>query len=129
MEYRERIAIIDTNFFLIPHQFGLDIISELNKLLDDYGVLTTSSAIVRELNEIGKGKGKTGVAARFALKIIETNKIKIVEAEGNADAWIINYAKENNAIVCTNDINLKRKLKETRIKIISLKSKSKIGFV
>lgn len=129
MDYKDRVIIIDTNFFLIPHQFGLDIISELKYLLDYYGDFVTSSSITRELKAIGKGKGKNGAAARFALKLIEKNKIKIIESEGNADAWLINYAKNNKAIVCTNDIYLKHALKNLGVKIISLKSKSKIGFV
>ncbi|MDO8554752.1 MAG: hypothetical protein Q7S22_08135 [Candidatus Micrarchaeota archaeon] len=129
MEYRERKVLIDTNFFLIPHQFGIDIFTELNNLLDNYAVFVTSTLVINELKEIAKGKGDDGIAARFAQKLIEKSKIEIVKAEGYTDMWLLTYAKEHNAIVCTNDVNLKRKLKDAKLKVILLKSKSKIGFV
>ncbi len=129
MEYRERKVLIDTNFFLIPHQFGINILMELNHLLENYAKFTTCSLVLDELKEIAKGRGDNGIAARFALKLIESSKIEIVKADGYADMWLLKYAKENYAIVCTNDLNLKRKLKEAKIKVIGLKSKSKIGFL
>jgi len=45
------------------------------------------------------------------------------------DDWIVDYAKDTRAIVCTNDTKLRKRLKAFGIKIITLKSKSKIGFV
>ncbi len=129
MEYRKREVLIDSNFFLIPHQFGINIFVELNYLLDNYAIFTTSTIILEELRKIAKGKGDDGIAARFALKLIENNEITVVKAEGYADEWLLNYAKEHDAIVCTNDINLKRKLKVAKLKVIGLKSKSKIGFL
>ena len=45
------------------------------------------------------------------------------------DDWIVDYSKDNNAIVCTNDAGLRRRLKSNRIKIVTMKSRSSLGFV
>jgi rRNA-processing protein FCF1 len=45
------------------------------------------------------------------------------------DDWIVGYAQANNAIVCTNDAKLRKRLREADIKVITMKSKSKLGYV
>ena len=71
------------------------------------------------------------MAARLALKLVEANKkiIETIESQEYVDNWIVDYAKKNNAIVCTNDSELRRRLRELDIKIITMKSKSKLGYV
>ena len=41
-------VVIDTNFFMVPFQFNVDIITELEKLLPSYK-LTTPSFVINEL--------------------------------------------------------------------------------
>ncbi len=126
-----RPVILDTNFLMIPFQFKINILVELDYLLERSHHYVVSSKTMNELGVIAKRVGKHGSAARLALKMIESHKkqFEIVENDLPVDDWIYHYAKEKNAIVCTNDAGLRRRLRETKMKVISMKSKAKIGFV
>ena len=126
-----RKVVIDTNFFLIPYQFKIDILTELEHLIDVHHVYIITSKTLKELEKIASNAGKKGAGGRFALKIIEANKDKmeIIRSDKPVDNWIEEYAEDHGAIVCTNDIKLKKKLKDNGIKVISLRGKTKIGFV
>jgi rRNA-processing protein FCF1 len=126
-----RPVILDTNFLLVPFRFKVDILRELDYLIDYSHRYVICSRTLGELAKIGKKVGKDGMAARLAMKLVEANRemIDVVESKGHVDDWIAGYAKENAAIVCTNDSALRRRLRALDIKVITLKSKSKLGFV
>ncbi len=126
-----RPVVLDTNFLLIPFQFKINIVRELEYLLEVSHHFVISSKTMQELNKIGQSIGKNGMAARLALKLVEANKgrITIVQSDEYVDSWIESYAKANHAIVCTNDSKLRMKLKDQDIKVITMKSKSKLGYV
>ena len=126
-----RPVVLDTNFLLIPFQFKIDILRELDYLIDVSHRFVISSKTIKELMEIAKSVGKDGMAARLALKLVEANraKIDIIESDEYVDHWIADYARANRAIVCTNDSGLRRKLRELDVKVVSMKSRSKLGYV
>ena len=126
-----RPVILDTNFLMIPFQFKINILVELDYLLERSHHYVVSSKTMDELGTIAKRVGKHGSAARLALKMIESHKkqFEVIENDLPVDDWIYLYAKEKNAIVCTNDAGLRRRLRETKMKVISMKSKAKIGFI
>jgi rRNA-processing protein FCF1 len=45
------------------------------------------------------------------------------------DDWIVDYSKETGAIVCTNDSKLRKRLRAFKAKVITMKSKSRLGYV
>jgi rRNA-processing protein FCF1 len=126
-----RPVILDTNFLLVPFQFKIDILRELEYLLETSHHYVISSKTMDELRKLGKAIGKDGMAARLAIKLVEANssKIEMIKSSKYVDEWIVEYAKHNHAIVCTNDSDLRKKLKSLDIKVISMKSKSKLGVV
>lgn len=126
-----RAVIIDTNFFLIPYQFRIDIFTELEYLIDMNHYFVITSKTLRELGKIAENAGKKGAGARLALKIIDANRnrIEVIESNKPVDTWIEDYSEKTGAIVCTNDIRLKKKLKDNGIKVISLRGKTKLGYV
>ena len=121
-------VVLDTNFLILPYQFKIDIFRELEEILPKQELIISNS-ILNELKKISESNKKSKTAARFALKLIEGKEIKIVESKEEADEWIFSYAKENKAIVCTNDLDLKGKLKRNGIRVIGLKGKTKIDFL
>lgn len=126
-----RPVVLDTNFLLVPFQFRIDILRELDFLVDVSHVFVISSRTVKELNAIGRAAGRDGMAGRLALKMLKANKgrIQVVESDAEVDDWIVAYAKENRAIVCTNDSDLRRRLKAVKVKVAAMKSRSKVAFV
>jgi rRNA-processing protein FCF1 len=126
-----RPVVLDTNILLVPFQFKIDILRELDFLVDVNHHFVVSSRTVKELEAIGKAIGKNGMAGRLALKMLNANtdRIKIIESDMEVDDWIVEFAKANRAIVCTNDSNLRRRLKSAKVKVAAMKSKSRVAFV
>lgn len=124
-------VVLDTNFFLLPYQNKMDIFRLIDRVLDSPHSYVVSSSIVRELERIAKNRGKMGAAARLGLKIMELqkSKIEVLETRQPADSWIMDYAEKNKSVVCTNDKQLKNKLKQKGIMVITTKGKDWLGFV
>lgn len=119
----ERYVILDTNFLMIGEEFKLDLFSELDRLLDFRYKLVTLKPVVRELEKVAEGKGKKGISAKVGLKLL--NRVKIVDTKiKDPDQAILEFALQKNAIVCTNDKELKKKLIRQGINIIYLKGKT-----
>jgi rRNA-processing protein FCF1 len=126
-ERREWLVIPDTNFLLVPGQFGVDIIGELNRVLDVRFRIAVPNAVLQELEVIErKSRGKDLMAIRMAKKLAE--RFEVVEigrfGERPIDDQIFDFAVKNErVIVCTNDKGLKRRLREKGIPVVYLRSK------
>ena len=119
-------VIIDTNAFMIPVQFGVDIFKELNRLgFDEFLV---PSGVVRELKtlkQLAKGKDKLAANTGFTL----TQQCTQVMTEGPVDDAIIELAIEEEAAVLTNDIELKKRLCSKDITVVYLRGKDHLEMI
>lgn len=112
-------VLIDTNFFLLPNQFGIDIFQELG-----FYDLVTLSSCMEELKRLSAKKSKDGMAAKIALKLIGMKDVDIVAPKAkNCDKAILDYAAREDCMVATNDKALIKALKSRGVKIIRLKQK------
>jgi len=109
--------ILDTNFLMIPEQFKVDIFSEIRRICDFDYELCVLEATIRELEDI---KGK------LALELVKAKNIRVIEGEGYADDLLVEEARKGS-IIATQDIGLKRRLKEIKAKIIVLRQKSHLA--
>ena len=119
-----RKVVIDTNGFMIPGQFGIDIFSELERLGFDTFLITRAS--VRELERIrSHGQGKDAKAAKIALSLLD--RCNVIEKEGFADDIILDLAVDMNASVLTNDIELKKRLCSKGVTIVQLRERTHLS--
>jgi uncharacterized protein len=111
------IIIIDTNFLLIPGQFGVDIFEEIKRLLPGYDLVVMDKTN-DELDRIllmGSQKDKT--AAKIACKMLSTHKFDYISSgKGHVDDLIVSYIKQesekgNNMFIATQDRDLRRRAK------------------
>ena len=125
---RRRVPVVlDTNFLLIPGQHGVDVFSELDRVLEVNYRLVTLKGVVEELKRIAESKEagwRDRVAARIALKLLE--RVEVLDyGEGmDVDEAITRYAVENRAIVCTVDGELRKKLNKLGIPVVYLRELS-----
>lgn len=113
-------VIIDTNAFMVPVQFGLDIFKELGRL--GFNDLIVPSSVTRELNGIKKfARGKDKMSANVGLGL--SRQCSEIITEGNADDAIVKLAMEEKAAVFTNDAELKKRLCSKDITIVYLRGK------
>jgi len=126
-----RILILDTNFLMIPYQHRVDVFSEIERLVPEKHELVVPEGVIKELQSIkNSGNGSDKIAARIAIELIEKRGIKTVGGEEKTDEFILNLAVKNkNSIVCTNDKELKRKLKKSMIPVICLRGTNRLELI
>jgi len=108
---------------MIPGMFGVDILSELERLLEDRYKLLVPEPVVRELKRISEhGKPKERAAARLGLRLAERGSV--VEAKGEADESILRLATQKRCAVGTTDAILRRQLRKLGVTTIYLRQKS-----
>ncbi len=127
MERKEWLVIPDTNFLLVPGQFGVDVISELHRILDVRFKIAVPDVVLRELDFVErKSRGRDLLAVRMAKKLAERfETVKVGEfGKRPTDDQIFDFAAKNErVIVCTNDKDLRRRLRERGIPVVYLRSK------
>jgi len=118
-------VILDTNFLMIPFQFNVDILSEIERVMMEPYTLFVLDKTIDELHRIVKlQKGKDKNSAKLALEYIKCKADIIKTEEGKyVDDAIISLS-DNETVVCTQDRNLKKRVKDNKAKIIEMKQKS-----
>ena len=119
-------VLIDTNSFLLPHQFGVDIFGELARL--GYHRCLVLRAVIGELNKLAANStGKDKIAAKVGLSLVD--RCEIIETEQSAlvDNTIINIAVKQKLAVCTNDSLLKKRLSTRGITVVYLRQKHRLS--
>ena len=100
----KRAVLLDTNMITAPHQFGVDVASEAERLLGACE-LVTLDRVVEELRGICDRK-----AGKFGLALIEKYGIRVEKSETrNTDDALLMHAKKNGEVLCTNDALLKKR--------------------
>ena len=120
--------IFDTNFCMIPFEFKVDIFDELNRIAPEKYEILIPDLVKLELKKIASGIGKRAIAARSALKMVEDFKEVKIENIGGVDKSIIEYAKNNNCIIATQDKKMKSIAKKYGIPTITMRQKRYLIF-
>lgn len=129
-----RKVILDTNFLLIPFKFKIDVFEEIERVVEEPHEILVPSGVIGELLHLQKNRGALGRSANFAFTLLEKMKaegrVKEIESKGDVDGWIGKFASENEgAIVCTNDICLKKTLQKMKLKTIVLRERGYLALV
>ncbi len=124
-------VILDTNFLMIPGELGIDVFSEIPLLLEKPHKICIMEGTEKELMSIVstfKNK-KEGFNAKLAYVMIKQKKIKTIKhKEQHVDDAILSYAEKNDCIVCTQDKELRSRLKQKKVKVIGLRQKKYLAW-
>ena len=120
-------VVIDTNFFMVPFQFNVDIITELENILPSYK-LTTPSFVINELKGLkNNNKGKVRLNANLALKLANSSKVEIKDISLLENETVDDALLRVSEVLATNDIELKNRAKSKGITIVYLRQKKYIA--
>ena len=120
-------VVIDTNFFMVPFQFNVDIITELEKVLPSYK-LTTPSFVINELKCLKRNnKGKVRLNANLALKLANSSKVEIKDISLLENETVDDALLRVSEVLATNDIELKNRAKDKGITVVYLRQKKYIA--
>lgn len=109
--------IIDTNFAIIPFQFKIDIFQEFQNVVEGKYKLLFPKICLDELK-------KTDYESE-ALKLLKNKNVDFVDIsiKKNVDNSILEYGKEKNACIATQDKELKKKALKEGLCVITLRQK------
>jgi len=122
-------VIIDSNALFVPLQFKIDIFSELERLLNRRFSLILLSSVKRELETLAeKGSPKTRKNAAYALKLGEKcTYVKVGDHENSqVDDVIVETAEKWRVPVFTNDVLLRKRLRDISVPVIYVRQKSRL---
>jgi len=122
-------VILDSNFLFLPSQFQIDIFSELENLFGQHVEAVLLSSTFQELKKLAESKSpKKRKQALLALKFGE--KCRLVEVDQNPyesnDDVIVRVASSWKCPVATNDLQLKKRLRNINVAVIYLRQKSRL---
>jgi len=121
-------VILDSNFLMIPFQFNLDIFQEIEFLLQKKVDFIVPSAVKSELTALSTRGGEGAAEASLALQLASRCRVVEVTLETNetVDDAIVKASQKLGAVVATNDIELKNRLKLLKVPVVYLRDKSKL---
>ncbi len=117
-------VLLDTNFLIDAVKFKIDL-REIDELVGK-NELAVLSSVVRELVRISKGSSGVSRYARVVLNLMKEQKMKVLKSEMIPDNAMLELSDENT-LVATNDIELRKRLKAIGRKTIYLKSKKHLA--
>ncbi len=121
-------VILDSNFLMIPFQFNLDVFQEIEFLLQKKVDFIVPSAVKSELTALSARGGEGAAEASLALQLASRCRVVEVTLETNetVDDAIVKASQKLGAVVATNDIELKNRLKLLKVPVVYLRDKSKL---
>jgi uncharacterized protein len=128
-----RTIILDTNFLMIPGQYGLDIFTEIERICDFPYALAIMAGTLRELEKICKEqRGKHAQNAKLALSMLASKKMRIIpEMAGDVDGQILTLTMEEPTayMVATADKALRDRLRKQGVQCIALRNESHLMLI
>jgi len=113
-----RKVILDTSSIVFAFSMKANIFEAAEDQLR--ARIVVSSGIMRELKGIASGRTKESRAARIALEMMKRHAVDVVDDDRRADDWILDAGVAEGVYVCTNDMGLKRELRERGKRALSV---------
>lgn len=110
-------VVLDANALMMPFQFGVNLDLELERLLGSFEALVPTS-VIDELKLLAT----KNEAAKKALSLAQ--KYGRIESKGKADDVLLDIAKNQNAIIVSNDKDVIAGIKKEGLQYIRLRSRS-----
>jgi hypothetical protein len=118
------VVLLDTNFLLIPIRFGVDIQSELKRVVEAFFIPAITPAVVDELKRLqAKASPSEEKEISYALAFAKT--ITLLDDALNpgekVDDQLLRIAHRDGCLVATTDADLRRKLRDKGVPVVFLR--------
>lgn len=123
--------VIDTNFLTVPAQFGIDIFSETERIIDrrlDFVTLTTA---VAELDTKLAEASTIPEKRKFSIARELVSRCKVIDidntlAELSVDDQLLEYTVSVKGVLATNDKDLRNRAKKRGVPVLLMRGKKRI---
>lgn len=123
-------VLLDTNILLAPGQLGIDVFSELDRIITDRYLLCTFDSVLGELKSlIEKDRSQQSFNAKLGYVMVNQRKVKTLPSTTSySDKCISDFSKSNKCIVVTQDKALRKKVQSHGNKTIGIRQKKYLDF-
>jgi hypothetical protein len=113
---------------MVPFQFRVDVLEEIEYLLQKKVDFIVPSSVKLELTMISSRGGEGAPEASLALQLASRCRVVDVnlQQQETVDDAIVKAAQKLGAVVATNDVELKKRLRSINIPVVYLRDKSKL---
>ncbi len=119
--------VLDTNILMAVAQFKFDLFGALESGLNDkYAMFVLDKTIIELEKLINQARLSQQKAAKLALSLIASQKIGIIPTESNQKTVDDELCDLKGYSVVTQDKELKRRLKERGIEVLTMRQKKTI---
>ena len=115
-----RLVLLDTNFILSCYRFRI-YLEEIDRLIDEVHKIVVPANVLKELNQLTL-TGKDEEARKTMLKVLDS--YTTLPLEGRVDTSLLEFAREHDCIICTNDKPLRKALRKMGIRTIFVRARS-----
>lgn len=128
MASTKKPIFLDTSMLMLPLEKNINLTSEFDRLLNFSYEVFVPEIIYKELNKLKlTASPSIKSKAMFAIKLAEQFSTFPSNLEGQADEELLRLAVEYNAIIATNDSELRSKLRKRGIAVISLHGDNRLS--
>lgn len=118
------MVILDSSMLMIPLERKINLSFQLEKILFFAFKIVVPTVVIKELKKhIDKKKTATRNKAKLALKLAEQYESIDSNTEIHTDDELINLAEKHNAIIATNDNELRNRLRKKGFMTIGIRGK------
>lgn len=115
-------VVLDSNALLLPFEKNISIEQELTRLLGSYEAIVPE-AVLKELATMAAlGKGRRKRDAQSALTLAA--RYRFVNTEAKGDAGVLDVARGLDAVVFSNDKEVRRLAREAGLRTVYLRGMS-----
>ncbi len=124
------LVVLDTNFLTIPAQFGVDIFSETEALLEQRVRFLVLESVVNEIkSQISSSSRRRASIFRVAQDLLRRCEIVHMAptlAHLSVDEQLLEYAAATGALLATNDQELRERARAKGIPVLTLRDRSRL---
>ncbi len=122
------LIIIDSSMLMLPLEKKINLSYEIERLVQISFEIVVPQIVLDELRRLSE-KESQSIKQKAKLALELANRFVKIESNTNchADEEILRLALEKEAIVATNDTELRKRLREKGIVVISLRGKNKLS--
>ncbi|MFO7835248.1 MAG: hypothetical protein R6V83_01220 [Candidatus Thorarchaeota archaeon] len=124
-------VIVDTNFLMLPAQFGIDIFTQADEAVDRKTEFIVLDSVVAEVER--KVSKATGSKEKRLLRVTTElmKRCRVVEVKDElagipVDDQVLEYAKKVSGVIATNDKELRAKARKFEIPLLILRGRKRV---
>lgn len=123
-------VVLDTNVLLLPFQRRIDVETEVERLIEEPHYFVVLQQVIDELVEMAQQRRQFSSAARAALLLVSKSGFVVERGfPGKPDGAMLEFCKAKNGVLATLDAALRRKARQSGLRVVFLRGKAHLALV